>query len=67
MAYADQQMSGNKIAAIIIVALLHIAAIYALVTGLAYEAIEKVKETVTAVNIEDPPPPPPPPPPPLPP
>ena len=34
MAYADQQMSGNKIAAIIIVALLHIAAIYALVTGL---------------------------------
>ncbi|HEX2793631.1 MAG TPA: energy transducer TonB [Croceicoccus sp.] len=64
MAYADQQMSGSKLTAIIIVALIHVAAGYALVTGLAYEAIQKVKETVTAVNIEDPPEPPPPPPPP---
>ena len=64
MAYADQQMSGSKITAIVIVALLHVIVGYGLVTGLAYEAIDKVKETVTAVNIEDPPEPPPPPPPP---
>ena len=30
MAYADQQMSGNKIIAIIIVALIHVALGYAL-------------------------------------
>lgn len=66
MAYADQSMSGNKIAAIVIVALLHIFLLYALVTGLAYEAVKKVKETVTTVDIkeepkkeEEPPPPPP--------
>ena len=66
MAYADQKMSGNKMTALIIVALIHIAAIYALVTGLAYEAFTKVKERVTAVDIkeekppeEKPPPPPP--------
>ena len=45
MAYADQQMSGNRIIAIIIVALIHIALGYALVTGLAYSAVKKVVET----------------------
>lgn len=66
MAYADQQMSGNKITALIIVALLHVVVGYALVTGLAYEAIKKVKEVTSAVNIEEEKPPeePPPPPPP---
>ena len=53
MAYADQQMSGNKITALIIVALLHVVVGYALVTGLAYEAIKKVKEVTSAVNIEE--------------
>ena len=65
MAYADQQMSGNRIIAIIIVALIHIAIGYTLVTGLAYEAAKKVVERVTTVDIEEPPPPeeePPPPP-----
>lgn len=65
MAYADQQMSGNKITALIIVAILHLALGYALVTGLAYQAYKKVKEVTTAVKIEEekkPPPPPPPPP-----
>ncbi|MEO0033950.1 MAG: hypothetical protein RIS94_3708, partial [Pseudomonadota bacterium] len=38
MAYADQQMSGNKITALILVALLHVVVGYALVTGLAYSA-----------------------------
>jgi periplasmic protein TonB len=67
MAYADQQMSGNKIIAIIIVALIHVAIGYTLVTGLAYSAAQKLVERVTTVDITEPPPPeeePPPPPPP---
>jgi periplasmic protein TonB len=66
MAYADQQMSGNKVIAIIIVALIHVALGYALITGLAYSAIKKAVERVTTVDIEEPEPeeePPPPPPP----
>ncbi|MCT2399165.1 energy transducer TonB [Novosphingobium mangrovi (ex Huang et al. 2023)] len=66
MAYADQQMSGNKITALVIVALIHVFAGYALVTGLAYEAAKKVISKVTTVDIkeekpkeEEPPPPPP--------
>jgi periplasmic protein TonB len=75
MAYADQKMSGNKITALIIVALIHVLLGYALVTGLAYEAAQKVIQKVTTVDIkeevkeEEPPPPPPkkdlPPPPPI--
>lgn len=76
MAYADQSMSGNKIAALIVVALLHVVLAYALVTGLAYQGVKKVIQRVTTVNIEEevkkeeePPPPPPkteaPPPPPV--
>lgn len=57
MAYADQEMSGNKIIAIIIVALIHIAIGYVLITGLAYEAVQNVVERVTTVDIEDEPPP----------
>ncbi len=68
MAYADQTMSGNKIAAIIIVGLIHVAVGYALVTGLAYSAVQKAIERVTTVDIDEPEPPepedePPPPPP----
>ena len=66
MAYADQQMSGNRITAFVIVALIHIFVGYALVTGLAYEAAKKVMQKVTTVDIkeevkkeEEPPPPPP--------
>lgn len=64
MAYADQQMSGNKITALIIVALIHVALGYALVTGLAFEAAKKVIQKVTTVDVkeeekkEEPPPPP---------
>jgi protein TonB len=65
MAYADQSMSGNKITAFVIVALIHIALGYALVTGLAYSAAKKLVERVTTVDIkeevkkeEEPPPPP---------
>jgi len=58
-------MSGNKIIAIILVALIHLAVGYALVTGLAYSAFKKAVERVTTVDIEEPEPeeePPPPPP-----
>jgi len=66
MAYADQQMSTNKIVAIVLVAIIHIAIGYALITGLAYNAVKKAIERVTTVDVSEPPPPPPdePPPPP---
>jgi periplasmic protein TonB len=64
MAYADQQMSGNKITALIVVAVLHVIVGYGLVSGLAYEAYKKVKEVTSAVNIEEEKPPEEPPPPP---
>ena len=65
MAYADQQMSGNRITALIIVAVIHVVLVYALVTGLAFSAAKKVIEKVTTIDIKEevkkePPPPPPP-------
>lgn len=57
MAYADQQMSGNRVVALVIVAVIHILLGYALITGLAYEAVTQVVERVTTVDIEEPPPP----------
>jgi protein TonB len=64
MAYADQKMSGNRLTALIIVALLHVVLGYALVTGLAFEAAKKVMQKVTTVDIKEPEKPKPPPPPP---
>ena len=66
MSYADQQMSSNRITALIIVALIHDVVGYLLVTGLAYEGFKNVMKKVQAVEIKDdkPKPPPPPPPPP---
>ena len=65
MAYADQQMSSNKITALIVVALLHIILVYALVTGLAYEGYKQIVKRVTTIDIkkeepkkDEPPPPP---------
>jgi periplasmic protein TonB len=64
MAYADQEVSGNRIAAFVVVALLHLALGYALVTGLAYEGFKQVLKRVTTVDIKkdepkkEPPPPP---------
>jgi periplasmic protein TonB len=54
MAYADQKMSGSRVVAIILVALIHVAVGYALVTGLAYSAMKKAIERVTTVDIEEP-------------
>jgi periplasmic protein TonB len=66
MAYADQKMSGSRIVAIAIVALIHIALGYAFVTGLAYQYVKKAQEKLNTFDVEEPPPPPPdePPPPP---
>ena len=66
MAYADQKMSGSRIAALVIVAVIHIALGYAFVTGLAYQYVKKVAEDLDTFDVEEPPPPPPdePPPPP---
>lgn len=52
MAYADQEMSGNKIAAFVVVALLHLALGYALVTGLAYEGVKQLAKKLTTVEIK---------------
>ncbi|MFL0413913.1 energy transducer TonB [uncultured Sphingomonas sp.] len=66
MAYSDQKMSGSKIVAIVIVALIHAALGYAFVTGLAFQYVKKVSEKLNTFDVEEPPPPPPdePPPPP---
>jgi len=53
MAYADQQMSGNRLIALVVVAVLHIVLVYGLVTGLAYEGVKKVIKRVTTVDIEE--------------
>ena len=75
MAYADQEMSTRRVAAIAFVALLHAGVGYALVTGLAYNAAKQMYEDLKTFDVvpeepdkpEEPPPPPPkdmPPPPP---
>lgn len=66
MAYADRNDGGNKVVAIIIVALIHAALGYAFVTGLAYQYVKKVSEKLNTFDVAPPPPPPPdePPPPP---
>ena len=66
MAYTDQRMSSNRVTALVIVALIHIVLAYALITGLAYSAVQQVIKKVTTVDIkkDEPKKPPPPPPPP---
>ena len=66
MAYADQSTSSNRVIALVVVALLHVLLGYGLVTGLAFEAVKKVAQRVTTIDIEEekeepelPPPPPP--------
>jgi protein TonB len=51
-------MSSNRTAAIIIVALIHVALGYALVTGLAYNVIKKAAEDLKTFDVEEEPPPP---------
>lgn len=66
MAYADQEMSTSKMVSIGAVALLHIGFGYALVTGLARDAMEEVYKDLQTFDVqeekveepEEPPPPP---------
>ena len=67
MAYADQRQGGNKVASIVIVALIHAVLGYAFVTGLAFNVVKKVAADLKTFDVEEEPPPPeeePPPPPP---
>jgi protein TonB len=74
MPYAPPQASSTRLAGIALVVLIHVAVIYALVTGLAHRAIEVVRAPIETKIIDEvkeqrpePPPPPPvlaPPPPP---
>ncbi len=52
MAYADQEVSGNKIAAFVVVALLHLVLGYALATGLAFEGMKQIAKKLTTVEIK---------------
>ena len=51
-------MSANRTAAIIIVALIHLALGYALVTGLAYNVVKKATEDLKTFDVTEEPPPP---------
>ena len=54
MAYADQQpMSANRMIAIILVVALHAGLGFALVSGLAYEAIKKAKEKMEVIDVKE--------------
>jgi protein TonB len=59
MSYANRkQMSSNRTAAIVVVALIHVALGYALVTGLAYSVVKKAAEDLKTFDVEEEPPPP---------
>lgn len=54
MAYADQDgMSTNRLVSVVIVLLLHAFLGYALVTGLAYDAVTIIKEKMTVVDVTE--------------
>lgn len=54
MAYADQpQMTTSKLVSIVIVILIHVFLGYALVTGLAYEAVKKAAERLEVIEVEE--------------
>ena len=59
MSYATKkEISGNRTAAIVIVAILHAILGYAIVTGLAYNVIKKAAEDLKTFDVEEEPPPP---------
>jgi protein TonB len=53
MAYADQEMSSNKIISIVLVVIIHLLLGYALVTGLAYTAVKKVASQLDMIDIDE--------------
>ena len=62
MAYADQNMSGSRMTALVVTGVIHLALGYALVTGLAYSAAKQMLAKVTTIDVKEeekkPPPPP---------
>lgn len=59
MSYANRkQMSSNRTAAIVVVALIHILLGYALVSGLAYNVVKQAAEDLKTFDVEEEPPPP---------
>ena len=59
MSYANRkQMSSNRTAAIVVVALIHILLGYALVSGLAYSVVKQAAEDLKTFDDEEEPPPP---------
>ena len=59
MSYAERkQMSSNRTAALVVVALIHLALGYALVTGLAYNVMNQAAEDLKTFDVEEEPPPP---------
>jgi protein TonB len=66
MAYADRNVSGNRVVAIVVVSVIVAVMGYAFVTGLTYKYVKAVSEKLKTFDVQEPPPPPPdvPPPPP---
>ena len=59
MSYAQKkEISGNRTAAIVVVALIHALLGYAIVTGLAFNVVKKVAEDLKTFDVEEEPPPP---------
>ena len=59
MSYAERKrMSSNRTAALVVVALIHLALGYALVTGLAYNVMKQAAEDLKTFDVEEEPPPP---------
>lgn len=67
MAYADRDVTGSRMVAMIIVAIIVAGVGYAFVTGLAVDFAKKVNKQLNVFDVAPPPPPPPPEPPPPPP
>ena len=59
MSYAERkQMSSNRTAALVVVALIHLALGYALVTGLAYNVLKQATEDLKTFEVQEEAPPP---------
>ncbi len=59
MSYANRkEMGSNRTAAIVVVALIHVALGYALISGLAYNVVKKAAEDLKTFDVKEEPPPP---------
>ncbi len=53
MAYADRNVSGNRVVAIVIVSVLVAVMGYAFVTGLTYKYVKAVSEKLKTFDVEE--------------